>query len=1107
MNIISRCENIKMRLLTGSSLELLYSKLRSCLSAEQLSVFARPTVKTNETIWSVDFDGVVTPLSRCDDETRAEAITQLELRRNQIMDNIEKDAELSPVASKLFVIPAQDQIFCYRDHRQKLVIVMAQWACSRLDGSVTTDVLSFLLGSPLSRRSRAGIRILYSDGTPAGEFPFTFEYNEIVRSLQTDLSGGHDLGFLKIGSEFTITPDSSDRFPAKTFTVEEGIEKYELIVPRRATLIVKVVGEDEAPVVGSKAELEYEGHTSQLLTGRDGLALQADLEAGKTVRISVPDTVEGVVDYRLSADDNCVTFKKIGAKIAVLKVITESANGIRIPETPFVLRKAGGETVSCMTDQSGLYVTEAVQPGESVMIALVNDENAGQYVMEAGDNLVKLVVKSEEQTNPVSILLIDQQDKPVSGALMKFRLISGDVVKTTDPDGKTSIPANSFSEGEVVRVTIEPGAELRKKRTSFNIFRKRFTYQRKQEEYILKLGKRFAYLWALLFLLPLLLLIRCEKDIRVKAVHADGKTPAPDLAVNFAYNRSFLYDDGDFFSSTEISLQQKTDSGGIAVFEKLEYSIFSFVVLNLSKVFLNAQGTCVSSDTIRPYFHYQSGGDYLELIVQPVPVAADFIALDSTDNEPLPGARVSIISDLTGYVQYDTAVTEANGRVVFSKLPKCGKVIRLEASLDGYYPCNLGAGSVSDLVAGRVEDRRTLKLIPVTEKIVFFVKNCANNQPLPDASATITLERGGGTKKVQKISTNVNGVGKGSYDNVHVIADIDIAAEKKYFKPGKLARKYQVRDFVKLPDSLRTFCLEPETSSMDFTDIDAKTRKPLAGVNNVVTIINGGKETRKETLMGNGNGIFTVGGLIFGDEISIHSSHPPYYSDNDYTIRNRDVIKLLEAGADQREIPLKPKEVDLKFRTVDEETDSLVSNATLTVLIDGSVSRPSNSGSGEFNVRALYSSSISIVAEKIGYERNDTKIKDKAASFLLGADQLERDIPMKLKPEIKVNLEIYNKNSEADEVFLLSVNGNVIDTVSHTAKAATRSVFSISVKPETENIIELIFQPDKSPAANDTGSMLSIEPGKLSAGYKGDNKSFRFRYNAAKVTLAGPELF
>ena len=80
------------------------------------------------------------------------------------------------------------------------------------------------------------------------------------------------------------------------------------------------------------------------------------------------------------------------------------------------------------------------------MIALVNDENAGQYVMEAGDNLVKLVVKSEEQTNPVSILLIDQQDKPVSGALMKFRLISGDVVKTTDPDGKTSIPANGSKE-------------------------------------------------------------------------------------------------------------------------------------------------------------------------------------------------------------------------------------------------------------------------------------------------------------------------------------------------------------------------------------------------------------------------------------------------------------------------------------------------------------------------------------------------------------------------------------------------------------------------------------------------------------------------------------
>jgi hypothetical protein len=204
---------------------------------------------------------------------------------------------------------------------------------------------------------------------------------------------------------------------------------------------------------------------------------------------------------------------------------------------------------------------------------------------------------------------------------------------------------------------------------------------------------------------------------------------------------------------------------------------------------------------------------------------------------------------------------------------------------------------------------------------------------------------------------------------------------------------------------------------------------------------------------------------------------------------------------------LKPKEVDLVFRTMDADSASLISGARLTVTVDSSVVAPANSRSGTFTVKAPYSSIISILAEKSGYEKNDTSIQHKAVSYLVGGKQSARDIPMKKIPQVMIKLTVFNDKKGPDEVFALLVNSVVIDTIAHTTAEETRSTFEVAMMAESDNIIELVFIEAMNKKTQDTSSKILLQPGNLSCKYRGDNKSYRFRYNAAKNSLSLPESF
>jgi hypothetical protein len=267
----------------------------------------------------------------------------------------------------------------------------------------------------------------------------------------------------------------------------------------------------------------------------------------------------------------------------------------------------------------------------------------------------------------------------------------------------------------------------------------------------------------------------------------------------------------------------------------------------------------------------------------------------------------------------------------------------------------------------------------------------------------------------------VNGVGKGTYDSLHIKSKISLIAEKPYYKRGKLEGDYTVEEFIKLPKEKRTICLEPEPNPIEFKNIDEKTKRPISGVKNIIKRKRG-NEVKTDTLISNRDGNFVIGDVVAGEDISIVAQYPPDYEDNDRTIKNKTGEEVIKLNPNERIIPLKPKEVELVFRTIDEDDGSLIPSANLQIYFDGQIQNdqpqksPNNSGNGEFVIKVPVTAKISIIASKQGYGTNTTKINNALVKTLIGKPQPDRDIPLKT-PKLGCNQPIEASKGFSGEMY------------------------------------------------------------------------------------------
>lgn len=428
-------------------------------------------------------------------------------------------------------------------------------------------------------------------------------------------------------------------------------------------------------------------------------------------------------------------------------------------------------------------------------------------------------------------------------------------------------------------------------------YKKKFKFDDATDVYTFQLKKSRNWWWLLLLLLPLLLLIRCERDMTVTAVDSVTKEGIQGAEATLDYTSHFLLKDWKFLPDEPVSRTAVTDSAGVARFEKLPCSVFSYIFYCLSRAHIKMTDRCHTPAEANPLFHY-TWNETVEMTTLVDDVA--IMVVDDETSDPLPGATVRIrYAELT-----DSAVTDASGRAMFTDVPHCAVLDVIHGSCYGYADTlryEVPVDTLKDI------DQATLRLRPIKESFEFFVKDVETREPIPNATAVVTLtDPRSGAKGVRTYPTNVDGRGRGFYDEGFILSKVEIAASKEHYQDSTLQGDYTVAQFKTLSEDERTVWLRPLPHTVYYENIDSLTRQPIPGVENVITITDPSGKTETYTEVSNSGGKFPVNAKE-GSKVHIESRYPGYYYD-----KTTDVPSFTDKGETIEMTPIvTPLDVDL----------------------------------------------------------------------------------------------------------------------------------------------------------------------------------------------------
>lgn len=419
------------------------------------------------------------------------------------------------------------------------------------------------------------------------------------------------------------------------------------------------------------------------------------------------------------------------------------------------------------------------------------------------------------------------------------------------------------------------------------LFQKEVKYRQDCDMYMLQLKRPCRLWWLLLLLLPLLLLVKCNKDIAVLCVESETGVPVVGQPVDLAYDAHSLWNDGHFLDTQAVARTQVTDAEGRTVFENLPCSVYSFIFHCTSKVTLAAKSECFAAAGEERIFHFTR---HATLVMKPRREDLSIKVVDDETGDVLPGASIVYRFFEHETERLDSARSDATGIAVLPNMRYCSVIDQITGTCYGYADTTVVQISAKSIL--NPSDSTVLRLRPIKERFSFFVKNNDTGEPIPGALCTVTLTHPGASRAVdsRQVMTSIDGKGMAVYDDAFVLSSIDIVASKEHFKDGVLeGGPWTVEKFILQPDSVRTIWLEPEPYLQEFMNVDSLSNRRIPGVKNEIRIISPSGEVTTTTEISNSNGVFPVFAKE-GSRIEIVSTKSPAYK------QKKTVIKKFEKG-------------------------------------------------------------------------------------------------------------------------------------------------------------------------------------------------------------------
>lgn len=979
--------------LIGVGYEHLYSKMKQVLTRDELAFFAAPIRNPNSIEWSTEIQGKKVKYDHIDETTKSKLAIEIEDIRDQIGKKLALHPETKSFAKSIFTLPTKDSIVFIQKEDKSIVPVITEWGLRSAKAGFNGDPFMAYIDRPKTPRNEVNVKLSFHNDRMPPIDKVTVNVDNVVSQQKMDTNGVIRLGKIFIGSKINIQNPTTDEQDIKSFSSQEDQQEYDVMFDYKTSGKLIVLDQNENPQANTSIKISHQQLSQTFVSDKNGEIELPVLVADMDMRVTLADNAEITSTYHVQPDVSVNTFVFVikTPEYHDIDIIVIDQNDDVVPHYPVSIAYQES-TKDYISDADGKVGANKLLIGENI---IVTDKNNP-------DNSLSIKIDKEKEQyyfriqrdvpRRIAVQLLDHKSLPVAGASLEVKIGDKTFTDFVDEEGKIYFSEEGLadkSKGTII-------ARIKDDKDKTKTYEKSFTYTIDEELYIFKLkyfDKRWLFL--LLLLLPLLLLIQQHKDIWVKTVDSKTEKLVPYIPVKLDYVRYSLYDKGKFFKKDTIERFAVSDSAGIAKFDSINYTWYSLFTKTFKKAVVSSYSDCYGPDTLQKTFHamWHRRPITFEITAKTLPI--DFYVIDAENKYPVANAKVYIYYKTLHESLRDSARTDAAGRVEFYNIPQCSLLDTLYASAYAYHNDTLYGGMLLDL-ATKEPLRRTFKLKPVKESIEFFVTDCRSNQPLPDAEATIYFDDE--TLGTETVITNVNGVGRGIYKDVHIKKKVKIVVNKPYYLTGEHDRGYTVAEFIKLGEKERTICLEPESLSIDFYNIDESNGNILAGVRNTITLISG-SDTTSLSSTSNSNGVFQVPGITAGSRISIVSTNDPYYHKNDTTIKNVAVDDILAdiANNARRTIPLKPKTFNLQFRTIEAEDGSQLPNVNLDITLNGQpYTALNNSGNGIFEIEATFNAVISIVAKAEGYDMNDLKIRNRLFGELAHAAPTERDIPMEL---------------------------------------------------------------------------------------------------------------
>jgi hypothetical protein len=643
-----------------------------------------------------------------------------------------------------------------------------------------------------------------------------------------------------------------------------------------------------------KVSFEFSGYTRELTSNSEGVIILEDVLINTSVMVyqTAPGGQKTSVsnfNFTGQPEQNIIV-----SGFAPMRFVVKDSAGTIKPNEKFSLA-IGGKAEEFVADTNGEFRIASVPLFTEVIATHIPSEGGkgsefGFQCVKNQDPYIILLPAPGVivEVKPTKFLLVNFRKKPIPEQEMRFEYIGKKESRITDNSGRCaleSLPAKT-------KIKIK----VRWKKRKYN---KSVKCNPKIDEHRIVLGNRnLWWLLLLLLLIPLLGLIPLKKDVAVRVIDDKEETGIAGAHTELCHHERYLFDfsTGKFLSDKITCMNDSTDVAGRVVFKNVKYSVFQWLFYGWEEGLVKASSFCYHSDSITKAFDLLTKYPETTLRLKANSIDLDFLVLDASNNEPLPGAKVEIRVDGSTKVTIDSSGLD--GRVVVKELPLCGNITVI-GSCKGYINDSI-KGAVSQILD--VISKRTLKLKPITRSITFYVKNLKTKQPLPGATLQLIVDG----KVVQVTQSNTNGavsmIGEATFEKVHIIKKITVIASKiDFYDTTKVGI---AQDFANGSKEQRTLYLRPKDKPCDIRIIDARTSQAISGATAILTMPNGTTKTE----MSNIDGVVQFAGLTNDDIISIAASKDPDYLPNSTKISNRKVEDLFNGPQSGRDIPLSPKE-------------------------------------------------------------------------------------------------------------------------------------------------------------------------------------------------------